>query len=77
LARDLGRLTPSYEVVGARAFDLFPQTAHVEVVVVLERTAAAVEVESVAESETESVAESERDSVAEPESDPMAERENE
>ena len=38
LARDLGRLSSSYEVVGVRAFDLFPQTAHVEVVVVLKRT---------------------------------------
>ena len=39
LARDIGRLSSSYGVVGVRAFDLFPQTAHVEVVVVLERTA--------------------------------------
>ena len=39
LARDIGRLSPSYEVVDVRAFDLFPQTAHVEVVVVLVRTA--------------------------------------
>jgi tRNA/tmRNA/rRNA uracil-C5-methylase (TrmA/RlmC/RlmD family) len=38
LARDLGRLSSSYEVVDVRAFDLFPQTAHVEVVVVLKRT---------------------------------------
>ena len=40
LARDIGRLSSSYEVVDVRAFDLFPQTAHVEVVVVLKRTAA-------------------------------------
>jgi 23S rRNA (uracil1939-C5)-methyltransferase len=39
LARDIGRLSSSYGVVDVRAFDLFPQTAHVEVVVVLERTA--------------------------------------
>ena len=38
LARDIGRLSSSYAVVDVRAFDLFPQTAHVEVVVVLERT---------------------------------------
>ena len=38
LARDIGRLSSSYEVVNVRAFDLFPQTAHVEVVVVLKRT---------------------------------------
>ena len=38
LARDVGRLSSSYEVVDVRAFDLFPQTAHVEVVVVLVRT---------------------------------------
>ena len=37
LARDIGRLSSSYEVVDVRAFDLFPQTAHVEVVVVLRR----------------------------------------
>ncbi len=39
LARDIGRLSSSYEVVDVRAFDLFPQTAHVEVVVVLRRAA--------------------------------------
>ena len=38
LARDIGRLSSSYEVVNVRAFDLFPQTAHVEVVAVLKRT---------------------------------------
>jgi 23S rRNA (uracil1939-C5)-methyltransferase len=36
LARDLGRL-PSFRITEVRAFDLFPQTAHVETVVVLER----------------------------------------
>ncbi len=38
LARDLGRL-PGFRLAGATAFDLFPQTAHVETVVVLERDA--------------------------------------
>ena len=36
LARDLSRL-PSYRLVAATAFDLFPQTAHVETVAVLDR----------------------------------------
>ena len=36
LARDLTRL-PSYRLRSVRAFDLFPQTAHVETVAVLER----------------------------------------
>ncbi len=36
LARDLARLT-SYRIGGLRAFDLFPQTAHVETVAILER----------------------------------------
>ena len=36
LARDLTRL-PSYRLVAATAFDLFPQTAHVETVAVLDR----------------------------------------
>ena len=36
LARDLTRL-PSYRFAAARAFDLFPQTAHVETVAVLDR----------------------------------------
>jgi len=36
LARDLHRLNVNYELSGCRAFDLFPQTAHVETVVVLE-----------------------------------------
>jgi 23S rRNA (uracil1939-C5)-methyltransferase len=33
LARDLARLEPAYHVTGIRAFDLFPQTAHVETLV--------------------------------------------
>ena len=40
LARDLGRLGPAYRMREATAFDLFPQTAHVETVVVLTREAA-------------------------------------
>jgi 23S rRNA (uracil1939-C5)-methyltransferase len=36
LARDLHRLNVNYQVAAVRAFDLFPQTAHVETVVVLE-----------------------------------------
>ena len=36
LARDLQRLNVNYVVKHVRAFDLFPQTAHVETVVVLE-----------------------------------------
>lgn len=36
LARDLHRLNVNYQVAGVRAFDLFPQTAHVETVVVME-----------------------------------------
>ncbi len=36
LARDLGRL-PGFRLVTLRAFDLFPQTAHVETVAALER----------------------------------------
>ena len=36
LARDLQRLNVNYQVTGVRAFDLFPQTAHVEMVAVLE-----------------------------------------
>lgn len=38
LARDLERLATAYEVTAVRAFDLFPQTAHVEIVAVLRRT---------------------------------------
>jgi 23S rRNA (uracil1939-C5)-methyltransferase len=36
LARDLHRLSVNYRVVAVRAFDLFPQTAHVETVAILE-----------------------------------------
>jgi 23S rRNA (uracil1939-C5)-methyltransferase len=36
LARDLGRL-PGFRIIEVKAFDLFPQTAHVETVVVLDR----------------------------------------
>ena len=36
LARDIGRLR-AYRVSQVRAFDLFPQTAHVECVALLER----------------------------------------
>jgi len=36
LARDLQRLNVNYQVTAVRAFDLFPQTAHVETVAVLE-----------------------------------------
>ena len=36
LARDLARLNVNYQVVAVRAFDLFPQTADVETVAVLE-----------------------------------------
>jgi 23S rRNA (uracil1939-C5)-methyltransferase len=37
LARDLARLRAAYRVTAVDAFDLFPQTAHVETVVVAER----------------------------------------
>ena len=36
LARDLKRLAPAYRLAGVRSFDLFPQTAHVETVALLE-----------------------------------------
>jgi 23S rRNA (uracil1939-C5)-methyltransferase len=38
LARDIRRIGSGYRLAGLRAFDLFPQTAHVETVAVLERT---------------------------------------
>ncbi len=38
LARDLTRLGEAYRITALRAFDLFPQTAHVETVTLLERT---------------------------------------
>jgi 23S rRNA (uracil1939-C5)-methyltransferase len=37
LARDIVRLGPGFRLVEARAFDQFPQTAHVETVAVLDR----------------------------------------
>ena len=37
LARDLERLGDQYEILAVRGYDLFPQTAHVETAVVLER----------------------------------------
>ncbi len=37
LARDIVRLGPGFRLTEARAFDLFPQTAHVETVAVLDR----------------------------------------
>jgi len=37
LARDVGVMTPAYRVTTVEAYDLFPQTAHVETVVALER----------------------------------------
>jgi 23S rRNA (uracil1939-C5)-methyltransferase len=36
LARDLKRLAPAYRLESVRSFDLFPQTAHVETVALLE-----------------------------------------
>jgi 23S rRNA (uracil1939-C5)-methyltransferase len=36
LARDLQRLSVNYRITAVRAFDLFPQTAHVETVAILE-----------------------------------------
>ena len=36
LARDIARLGEGYRVSGVEAFDLFPQTAHVESVTVLD-----------------------------------------
>lgn len=39
LARDARALSGTFEVAACRAFDMFPQTAHVETVVALERSA--------------------------------------
>jgi 23S rRNA (uracil1939-C5)-methyltransferase len=39
LARDVKRMGEGYRASAVRAFDLFPETAHVETVLVLERTA--------------------------------------
>jgi len=36
LARDIARLGPAFRLTQVRAFDMFPQTAHVETVAVLE-----------------------------------------
>ena len=36
LARDIGRLGDAWRLASLRGFDLFPQTAHVETVAVLE-----------------------------------------
>ena len=41
LARDLARLGSTYGVSRVHAFDLFPQTAHVEVLAILQRTSTA------------------------------------
>ena len=38
LARDLNRLVPTYSLAESQAFDLFPQTAHIETVAVLRRS---------------------------------------
>jgi 23S rRNA (uracil1939-C5)-methyltransferase len=38
LARDLSRLAPGYSLLEVQPFDMFPQTAEVEVVAVLERS---------------------------------------
>lgn len=37
LARDVGALSASYDVVSVRAYDLFPHTAHVETVLTLQK----------------------------------------
>lgn len=39
LARDLKRLSSAYDLVSAQPFDMFPQTAEIEVVALLERRA--------------------------------------
>ena len=38
LARDVARLGPAFRLADLKAFDMFPQTAHVETVALLERT---------------------------------------
>ena len=38
LARDIDRLSPAFKLVRIQAFDLFPQTAHIETIAVLQRT---------------------------------------
>jgi 23S rRNA (uracil1939-C5)-methyltransferase len=40
LARDIRSLSPAFELAALRAFDLFPQTAHVETVATLTRRTA-------------------------------------
>jgi 23S rRNA (uracil1939-C5)-methyltransferase len=37
LARDIAALAPRFALAELRAFDMFPQTAHVETVAVLDR----------------------------------------
>ncbi len=37
LARDIARLASAFEVSGVEVFDLFPQTAHVESIVSLDK----------------------------------------
>ena len=37
LARDLARLRSTYEIVAIQPFDMFPQTAEIEAVAVLDR----------------------------------------
>jgi tRNA/tmRNA/rRNA uracil-C5-methylase (TrmA/RlmC/RlmD family) len=37
MARDVKRLAGTFAVTGVMAYDLFPQTAHVEAVTLLER----------------------------------------
>jgi 23S rRNA (uracil1939-C5)-methyltransferase len=44
LARDLQRLSDTFELESLRSFDLFPQTAHVETVVALRRRSGGTEV---------------------------------
>jgi 23S rRNA (uracil1939-C5)-methyltransferase len=48
LARDLARLAPAWSPLAVRGFDAFPQTAHVETLVWLQRagTAATIETEA-------------------------------